>query len=167
MPTRYGLLNLCGIYTLIKWSPEAQNWKRQKSACCPYKVWFGEFTRHLQSYHVITRSRTGSDASLPAVPTRFGLVLHHDHVIIKAYLEARVVELDPHHFGNPDPDPHHITIRIRIRIRIRISLQTTSQNVWKLSLLEHRSRVWTLEARIRIRISIRVKSRIRFRIRIK
>jgi hypothetical protein len=83
------------------------------------------------------------------VPTRFGLVLHHDHVINKAYLEARVVDPDPHHFENPDPYPHQKTIRIRIRIRIkvisciriRIILQMTSQNVWKLSLFEHLTRV--------------------------
>ncbi len=75
--------------------------------------------------------------------------------------------VDLHHFWSPDPDPHQIKIRIRIRIRIeviiciriRINLQTTSQNVWNMSLFEHffKGLSLYLEARIRIRIRIRGK----------
>jgi hypothetical protein len=44
---------------------------------------------------------------------------------------------------DPHPDPHQIKIWIRIRIkvinwiRIRLNLQTTSQNIWNMSLSEH------------------------------
>jgi hypothetical protein len=63
-----------------------------------------------------------------------------------------------------------IQIRIPIKviswIQIRNNLQITSQNVWKMSLLEHFLMVLRLYLGARIRIRIKVKGRVRIRINV-
>ncbi len=58
-------------------------------------------------------------------------------------------------------------LRIRIRIPIRINLQTTSQNLWNMSLFEHFFQVLSLYLKARTRIQIRIKVNGRTRIRVK